>query len=183
MKTFLYVWIIVLIPFLVEGQTNDSTSSFGVSINLGFNGELNPIRLIPTITYTKYKNQLELGVGIHPFISYDQGVLSVDLNYKYYPNGMGNKFNMYFLTNLSYANNKRKTYYPTTYNYLFLNGGYGFDVIAAEGVGLYLGTNISLGAFTYSRTSEVPFSGFESHGLFKHIGYAIFVQCNIGYRF
>lgn len=39
---------------------------------------------------------------------------------------------MYLISSVSYVHNPRDTFYPTTYNYLFLNGGYGFQLVPFE---------------------------------------------------
>ena len=181
MKRFLILSCIILIPLLSHGQEKKFDGSFGFAINLGMNGEIYPIQLVPSITYLRGKGQWELGAGLHPFIHKDQRILSLELNYKYFPNGAGNKFNMYLLTRFSYLNNKLETYYPTTYNYLFLNGGYGFQINAFEGS--YIGTNVSLGVFTHQKISENPYPEFASNNLFDEFGLNLAFQFNIGHRF
>ncbi|MFC0877138.1 hypothetical protein ACE01N_11110 [Saccharicrinis sp. FJH2] len=181
MKHYLLLTLISMIPLFSDAQNSDSTGKFGFVINSGLNGEINPIRLGPGVTYNKGNNQLELGFGLNPFTRKDQRILSCDLNYKYFPNGTTNKFNMYLITRFSYIYNARDTYFPTTYNYLFLNGGYGFEINAFKGV--YLGTNISIGSFTYSKDSENPYPGFAKNKLFDELGFNLATQFNVGYRF
>ena len=170
-----------LISLFTQAQTSDSAGKFGFAMNSSLNGELNPIRLVSSVTYYKGNNQFELGLGLHPFIQKGQRILSCELNYKYFPNGAVNKFNMYLITRFSYINNARDTYFPTIYNYLFLNGGYGFEINAFKG--LYLGTNISIGAFTYSKNSENLYLNFSKNKMFDEFGFNIASQFNIGYRF
>jgi hypothetical protein len=181
MKRFLILSFIILLPLLSHGQEKKPDGSFGFVINSGMNGEVYPIRLVPSITYFRGKSQWELGAGLHPYIHKNQRILSLEMNYKYFPNGLGNKFNMYLITHFSYVNNKLETYYPTTYNYLFLNGGYGFQINAFKGT--HIGTNVSLGAFTYQNNSENPYDGFASNSLFDEFGLNLSFQFNIGYRF
>ena len=181
MKNYFLIILISLIPFFTQAQTSDSTGRFGFTVNPGMNTELSPIRIVPGITYFKGNSQLELGFGIHPFIQKDQKILSTELNYKYYPNGVENKFNMYLIAHFSYAHNSRDTYYPTTYNYLFLNGGYGFEINASKDV--YLGTNVNIGTHTFSKKNESPANMLISSDLFDEFGVNFGAQVNIGYRF
>lgn len=181
MKPFILLTLISLLPLLTHAEASDSTGRFGFAINSSCNGELYPIRMVPSLTYIKGKNQLELGLGFHPFIRKDQKILSGELNHKYFPNGNKNKFNIYLITRFSYINNPRDTYYPTTYNYLFLNGGYGMEVKASEHI--FMGTNISAGTFTYSKKSKIPYDAFASQKLFDEFGFNLAFQFNLGFRF
>lgn len=181
MKQYIFIILMSAIPFFTSAQKTDSTGSFGFTINSSFNGELYPIRIVPSVAYFKEKSQFELGFGIHPFIRKDQKTLSIEFNYKYFPNGTNNKYNLYFITRFSYVNNKRDSYYPTTYNYLFLNGGYGLEINPFKGA--YLGTNISIGTFTYSKNAENPYNTFAPKKLFEAFGFDLAFQFNIGYRF
>jgi hypothetical protein len=70
---------------------------------------------------------------------------------------------------------------PSKYNYLFLNGGYGFQLSATKK--LYLGTNFTIGTYSYSKRSEIPFEGFAKKDLFDEFGFNLAFQFNIGYRF
>jgi hypothetical protein len=88
---------------------------------------------------------------------------------------------MFLITRFSYINDVKETYFPTTYNYLFLNGGYGFEINAFKGV--YLGTNISIGVFTYGKNSENPYLNFAKNSMFDELGFDLAFQFNIGYRF
>lgn len=88
---------------------------------------------------------------------------------------------MYLITRLSYINSTQDTYYPTTYNYLFLNGGYGFEIKTLKGA--YVGTNISTGIFTYSKQSDIPYEAFASQKLFNTFSFNLAFQFNAGYRF
>ena len=170
-----------LIPFVTNAQSGDSRGSFGFALNSSINGELYPIRIVPSLTYIRGKNQLELGLGFNPFVRISQKLVSSELNYKHFPNGTENRFNMYLITRFSYINSARDTFYPTTYNYLFLNGGYGFEIKAFKKV--YLGTNISTGIFTYSKKSDIPYEAFASQKLFDTFSFNLAFQFNVGYRF
>lgn len=181
MKYLIHIVFVCVMPFFGYAQTGEPANGFGFALNSSMNGEVYPIRLIPSITYLNGKSQYELGFGFHPFIHTDQNILSGDFNYKYFPNGIGNKYNMYLITSLSYVNNKKLTYYPTKYKYVFLNGGYGFEINAFKGA--YLGTNITTGAFTYQVKSKNPYEGFAKNELFDEFRFNLAFQFNVGYRF
>ena len=143
------------------------------------NGEV-PLRLVPTAILLVGKNQLEAGVGIHPFIHRDHRVVSVELNYKYFPNGLENAISPYLVGQLAYARDARKAYYPTTYHFMFLNGGYGLMLSGDSRT--YLGTNVSIGPYARIRRSENPYPGFDSDGLVDDVGFNLAFQLNVGYR-
>ena len=181
MKHYLFLFIFGLTSLIGTAQTDASKGQFGFAINSSLNGEVYPLRLVPSITYLKNNSQWELGFGLHPFIRKDQNIYSGELNYKYFPNGTDKKFNMYLIANLSYIHNPRKTFFPTTYNYLFLNGGYGFQLVPFKNA--YMGTNMSIGTFTYNKRSEIPYTEFSEKNFFDEFGFNLAFQFNIGYRF
>ena len=174
------LWI-GLLPLTSYADEPDTTPRFGIALNSSINGEVYPMRLVPTALLLMGKNQLEAGFGFHPFIRQDQRILSGELNYKYFPNGLHKGFATYLVARLSYVNNALDTFYPTTYHYLFFNAGYG--LMFSGGGATYLGTNVTLGPFTYIRRSENPYEGFESDGLFDEVGWNLAFQFNVGYRF
>ncbi len=183
MKKYIIIALLGLISFASKAQSTDSTGKFGITINTSINGVLAPVRIVPSVTYTKGKNQLEFGFGFHPFNLEQERILSFELNQKHYPNGMSNKYNMYFISRATLINNRRNTFYPATYTYLFLNAGYGFEVHPIPGAGFFIGTNMTMGAFTYSKQSDTAHEMFQSQKMFEKFGYNLSLQVNIGYRF
>lgn len=183
MKYYTIIAFIGLLPFISNAQTTEPARKLGFALNSSINGELLSIGLVPSITYTKGKNQLELGIGTYPFNRDRQTMLSCEFNQKYYPNGWANKYNMYFMTRAAYFNNRVKTFYPATYKYLFLNAGYGLEVSPIPSAGFYMGTNMTLGTFTVSSTSEVPHKAFQKQDLFQEFGFNLAFQASVGYRF
>jgi hypothetical protein len=180
MKKYLFIAWLCLIPFINYSQTEDHPKGFGFALKSSFNGELDPIRFVPSVVYFKKNNQFELGVGFNPFGRDSQKQLSTEFNYKYFPNGFGKKFNMFLIVRASYVNSIGRTYYPTTYNYLFLNGGYGFEVIPFKNA--FIGTNVTLGGYTYNKKSDIPYNAFESQKFFDELGMTLAFQFSIGYR-
>ncbi len=151
-------------------------------MNTVFYTEVNSIGLVPSVSYYKGKSQFELGVGFYPFDLDDQRIISGEFNYKYFPNGTDNKFNLFLILSCAYVNQYKKTYYPATYNYLFLSGGYGMQIRLIKGA--YLGTNVNLGAFTNSKRTENPYKDYiGTQDLFDDFGMNLTFQVNVGYRF
>jgi len=174
---------ILLFPIVLQAQQKDvaNTDKLGFSLNTGFNGELGAFQATPSLAYLKGNSQFELGVGFNPFDRADQTLLNGDINYKYFPNGIDRKFNLYFITQLSIIHNQRNTYYRATYNYLFLNAGYGFQIKLFDGG--YLGTNVKMGTFTFNKSSTNPYEGFRSTDFFDKTGFNLDFQMHLNYFF
>ncbi len=183
MKYIILIIAISLIPHLIKAQKIGSKDKgFGIALNSKINSQVSPILIIPSVSYYKGKNQFELGVGFYPFFIEEQRTLSGEFNYKYFPNGRENKFNMFLILSSAYINQIQKTYYPATYQYLFLNGGYGFQIRIFKGI--YIGTNISIGIFTNSKQSENPYiEHLGSKDLFNTFHSNVSCQVKIGYLF
>jgi hypothetical protein len=181
MKNYLIISIIAFLPLAITAQSAESGRRLGANINSSINGELYAFMLTPCFTYTKGKSQLEFGVGLNLNNRLEQSLWSSELNYKFYPNGMGNKFNLYFLTQFAFLNRTQHSYYPANYNYLFVNGGYGLEIKVHNKI--YLGSHISVGAFSYGKTSENPHLDFSKNNMFDEIGINLTFQINVGYRF
>ncbi|GLR19057.1 hypothetical protein [Portibacter lacus] len=181
MKKYIILSLVLLSYSLTYAQSNKLSGRFGFGLTSSYNSELRPLRIIPSVTYKAGKSQFEAGFGFNPFILMEQKILSGDLTYKYFPNGTAKKFSLYLLTRFSYIHDQRETYYPSTYNFLFLNGGYGIEIKASKNVSL--GTNMTAGVLTFSKKSEIPYEAFAEQGFFDDLGYNLALQFNIGYRF
>ncbi len=183
MKHYFLILLASLIPYLSSAQKGDDTSnSWGLALNSGFNTELNTVGLVPSASYYKGKSQFELGVGVYPFVVKNQRIVSGNFNYKYFPNGADNKFNLFLMMSGAYVNQLRKTYYPATYQYLFLSGGYGMQIKLFKAA--YLGTSFNLGTFTHSKRTENPYKNYlGTQNLFDEFGMTLAFQVNVGYRF
>lgn len=150
MKSSHLILFFFFIATLAAAQDNIlERNKLGISLNSATNGAVYPPRIIPSILYHYSKHQFELGIGFHPFIQEDEKVVSSEFNYNFFSNGKAQKFNMYVLASLVYLYHLKERYFPATYHYLFLQGGYGFQINLNDKT--YLGTNIRLGAFTYHK--------------------------------
>lgn len=167
---------------MAQAQNDSTQSGFGFALNSSYNNQLNVIGMAPTVLYYSGNSQFELGAGMNPFSLKNQRMLSGEFNYKYFPNGRNNKYNIYFIMSCAYANQLKKTYFPSTYQYLFLAGGYGFQVKIVDD--LNLGTNLNLGTFTEGKHSENPYiEQLGAQKMFDNLGMHIGFQVNLSYRF
>ena len=182
MKNYLLV-LLTALSGVAQAQSTDITKSgFGFAFNSDFNNQINAIEITPTTLYYSGNSQFELGVGLNPFNLKDQRIVRGRVNYKYFPNGREDRFNMYLMMSCNYTNQLKKTYYSTTNQYLFLSSGYGFQVRIVDG--LNLGANLNLGTFTQSMQSENPY--LEQLGtpkMFHNLGMSLAIQVHVGYRF
>lgn len=182
MKKLFLLSMCSLFALLATAQSNRTNRTFGLAINSSTNGELAPVRLVPTATLTIGNNQLEAGLGINPLTRNQHRIHSAELNYKYYPSGMVNTVNPYFLARVAYVHDARDQYYPATFNYLFAHAGYGFEINLQKG--LYLGTNISLGTYTNSKNVQNAYPHlYTKEKLFDSFGLTLAGQVTCGYRF
>jgi hypothetical protein len=182
MKQYLFA-LFLMLSSMARAQSIDSTKSgFGIAVNSMFSNQINAIETVPTALFYSGNSQFELGTGLNLFSLKNQRTLSGQFNYKYFPNSRENKYNMYFMVSCNYTNNLKKTYYPTTNQYLFLSGGYGFQVNIADN--LNLGTNLSLGSFTQSKQSENPYiRQLVTKRMFDNLGMHLSFQVHVGYQF
>jgi hypothetical protein len=161
-------------------QDLDKPNRFGAAVNSSIWDGYRSISIAPTVTYLKGKHQFELGFGLHPFTSDNVRMLSTEFNYKYFPNGIENRFNIYFLTNFTHSNKLIRQSLDTRDNYLILTGGYGFQVKVLKNA--YFGTNVNIGGLTKSRSSEDP-NYNNNQKLFDRYYLSGAIRLNIGYRF
>jgi hypothetical protein len=183
MKYPIFILLTSLIPYLVNAQESDSKSKgWGFALNSSFNTEVDAIGFVPGASFYSGKNQFELGGGFYPFVLKDQRIVSGEFNYKYFPNGTNNKFNLFLIMSCAYVNQYKKTYYPATYQYLFFSGGYGMQIRLFKGA--YLGTSVNIGTFTNSKRTENPYKDYiGTQDLFDKFGMNLAFQVNVGYRF
>lgn len=183
MKKLVITVILTILGFKAYPQVEAEVAPFGFALNVSQDGEISLPRFVPSLTYTRSKNQMELGLGFQPFAPDQEEVFSIEINHKYYPNGRDTQFSFYLLTHGALVHNELKTYHPTSYNYLFLSLGYGFELKPQPKYGLYLGTNMSLGGYTYNKQSETAPEMFRRQAWFEDFGYNLSLQAAVGWRF
>ncbi|MDG1333499.1 MAG: hypothetical protein P8P74_14280 [Crocinitomicaceae bacterium] len=175
---------------LVSAQEESKAQDkhYGFAINSSLSGTLNSLSVAPTGFLYVNKHQLELGLAIHPGrISSNNRNLGVEFNYKYFPNGIANRFNMYFTTNLTltnqhYEQNYSGYRYERRTNFLNLTGGYGFQVSLFKKA--YVGTSLNVGVMTCRDNikNSYGYSNYVSP-MFNEFYLDAAVRLNIGYRF
>ena len=170
-----------------QENANPTEKHFGVAINSSILGEVGSVSFAPTATYYQNKHQFELGFAIHPFDMQFSRRLGADFSYKYFPNGIDNRFNLYFTTNLTLTNEYREytNYYSGRYesnmNFVSLTGGYGFQVKLFGGA--YIGTSLNLGVRTCSTKVTTGSNYNYSSPMFDEYYLDGALRLNIGYRF
>lgn len=157
--------------------------------------------ILPMITYTRGKNQFELGPQFSladPSIRQNHKYFGANFNYKRYFNGFGTRFTPYLFTGVGFGttvSNTIKTSGNITvgnyvYNYkqtgINLSVGYGLEW--QIGKGFYLGSSVSINPGIYSiRKSDFTFYmddmywGDRRSGTFHR--FDINVNMQLGYRF
>lgn len=161
-------------------QANNSKGRFGVAVNSSYLGEIESIGIAPTATFIKEKQQIELGFGFHPFTRSYHRMLSTELNYKYFPNGIENNFNLYFIGVFSFINYRISYTFDAIHNSLILAGGFGFEYKLLKHA--YIGANVNLGYRTESRSAEISNDSFTID-FFDGSYLSGAARVHIGYRF
>lgn len=158
---------------------------FGVALNSGFTATIGELSTAPTGILYVNRHQLELGFDVYPFSFNSPRVFGLALNHKFYPNGIGQRFSLYFTTNLTYTNSFIDHHYivnnyQTTYNYMSLLGGYGFDLKVLKKA--YIGTSLNVGIITNNRKSTNTGASYN-YKMFDRFQLDGAIRLNIGYRF
>lgn len=184
MKNLVAIVMLTVVQCLTA-QSDEFDRQFGFAMNMNLSyAVLNP-SIAPTFIYYKNKQQLEIGIPLRPGSFRHPRVLGVDVNYKIYPNGIENNFDLYFLTTIQYANAYwDKTSYIDPHivsaNSLSFLGGYGFQIRFAKNT--YLGLDLSAGINSMSRKSTSS-SYPENTKLFDSFQFDAAIQLGFGYRF
>ncbi len=183
MKNLFQIYFIFAMCSILNAQNEETTKHFGTTINTSISSA-GVFLFIPSITYYKNKSQFELGAGSQFFLSYNvRNVFGTEFNYRYFVNGIDNRFNLYFITNLTYAQYKNnKTYsYTRKSSYLILTGGYGFQFNLFKRA--YIGTCLNLGIQTFKNDYSPDFYNYNSPDLFRNFQTGAAIRMNVGYRF
>lgn len=193
MRTLQLVLFICL-AFSVQSQTDSSKRNFQFGLSTGL--LLNDYGAAKTISvfYQKNKHQFDLGPSFGLFSHYgDSKSLCLEGNYRYYPNGINQRFNLFFLLNLSYYHSNR-TYNGTQGTIVYLNqftdniynfnAGYGFNLAIWKGLflGVQVGAGISHTTYDESHTSNPTQPKDFSYSSVNN-RYCFLGQLNLGYRF
>jgi hypothetical protein len=194
MNHLLVIFFLICFSFSLQSQTetNKKERYFGVAINSGASTAPFALSTNPTGVFYINRHQIELGYGLYPFNNEEQRIWGTHLNYKYYPNGIDQRFSLYFITSLTYTQKveNKKFYndigpnpyimhYQNKFEYLSLTGGYGFDLkIFKNG---YIGTCLNIGLITRSATFELL--TWPEEKMFEEYGPNVALRLNIGYRF
>lgn len=156
---------------------------FGISLNGAY--RIENVGLIAAVSCFYHKNGQEIGLGVvtQPFYNAkNRTYIGAQLNYKFFPNQLENKFNLYFTSYLNYLARLLNGNYSYNTHSLSLTFGFGFQVKISKN--FYLGTDIGVG-FT---TSSLSFNGNPppyayAYGLFTDYDFDAILNFNIGYRF
>lgn len=181
-----------------QSKDSDKNYYFGAALNSSISGSTGgSVILAPTGTFYANRHQIEFGVNIYPFVygkGYDN-LIGGEINYKYFPNGIKNRFNLYFVASSTYHHDSRSGIrydysnypnQPSTYSYessnnnINLLGGYGFQLkILQTG---YVGTCIQLGAMTSSYHYNNSKGYTSNYNFFRSFDLDGAIKLNVGYR-
>lgn len=157
----------------------------GAAINSSLSGIVGTISVAPTFTFYSNGNEVGLGFAIHPFHISSPRIIGIELSYRYYPNGISERFSMFFEVNATYTNSFRDHYYlinnyQTNYNFINFLGGYGFDIKVFKNG--YIGTSLNIGLNTSGRKSTDSGAQYN-YNMFDQFDLDGAVRIRIGYRF
>ena len=159
---------------------------FGVSVNTSLALAYGSLSFAPTVFFYADKHQFELGFGIYPFEGHELGKMGVEFNYKYFYNGIENRFSPYFMGRAGYVNSVYMNAFLANdtrhENHVTLTAGYGVQMKLIKGA--YIGTNVSLGGATnnyYVNKSNSESQEFMP--MFNDFYLEAVAQLTIGYRF
>lgn len=196
MKNLLILFYFVCLSFLLVGQSTDTPTKekyFGFSLNSSIIGTINSTSITPSGLFYFNKHQIELGFAIHPFKPSDYipntpRAYGTELNYKFFPQGLNNRLNLYLGMNLTYTNspsyhdNRNYPPYEIEYvkvNYLSLTGGSGVQLKFLKNA--YIGTSLNLGVYTSGNVTNDHRQ--HSYSLFDDFEIDGAIRFDIGYRF
>jgi len=195
------ILIVLSLSHFVNAQkdTNNTERNFGVSLNTSICGYAYDLPTAMVLSFRKQNHQFELGPKFQ-FVGNDyyKRQLGIEFNYRYYPNGIKNRFSLFFLINSDFYSKLLERQYQqysndpqlvgtvnqkSTRNYYTLNFGYGAQMNLIGS--LYLASNIGVGIlledYDDNRTST-------NENLISNKGYFneelnFVAAMSIGYRF
>ncbi|MDF3026882.1 MAG: hypothetical protein K0S23_1189 [Fluviicola sp.] len=155
--------------------------------------------LLPMLTYTHGKNQFELGPQFSLLKSGHMDIhryFGVNLNYKRYFNGFGNRFVPYLYSGIGFSTTSSNTVqdngsgvitsrYPYNYKQVGVNLSIGYGLEWQIGKGFYIGSSVSFNPGIYSVRKSDFMSDIDwinkSSGTFGRLDFNVNMQ--LGYRF
>ena len=201
MNNYIFTFLVCLLTFTLTAQPDSiqKDRQLGVSVNPSYAEYLSSIPIAVVITYRINKHQLELGPKFNYMDWHDSDQqFGTEFNYRYYPNGVHNRFNLFFLFNFDYRYINGKydytlyTGYPpqvVTVNskkdshFFVFNGGYGFQANLFKGI--YIGTYIGGGIYTersHSINSSIE-PAFNSSYRSNYKEFSFLLAGSLGFRF
>ncbi len=157
--------------------------------------------ILPMVTYTRGKNQFELGPQFslaNSSIRQNHKYFGVNFNYKRYFNGFGNRFVPYFFSGLGFSTTSSNTVkdvgggtivagYPYNYKQMGLNLSIGYGLEWQIGSGFYLGSSVSFNPGFYS-IHKSNFMTSDFIGVSQQTNQTVLkldfnVNMQLGYRF
>lgn len=142
---------LMFLSVLGFSQDRDSSVVYGLNINTVFHGDQFSFLQGPAFVLEKNKNQVEIGMLYNTF-DRSKNALGGQFNFKHFPNGKSDKFNLFFLLNTTFLNSSTDSTNPITKNQWSFNGGYGFRQRIKDK--LYYNTSLSFGILTQSSDQE-----------------------------
>lgn len=156
--------------------------------------------ILPMLTYTKGKNQFELGPQFSlANTRQNHRYFGANFNYKRYFNGFGNSFVPYFFSGIGFSTTHSNTVkevgegvivasYPYNYRQTGVNLSIGYGLEWQMGKGFYLGSSVSFSTGIYSiRRSDFMYSdsylGASNRTNQTAIKFDFNVNMQFGYRF
>lgn len=201
MRNYFCMLITCLITQLLPAQSDSvqKERQFGVVTTTSLTNYQSLFTTGILATYRINKHQLEFGPKIFLFDrDYYDRQLGTEFNYRYYPNTVHNRFNLFFLFNTDYINVYKISNYQqyiydsnqyvnvnqkSNQNNIALNAGYGFHVNLFKG--LYIGNNVGAGIILENnkvvRNSEEP--SINSTRRYKNVDLSFLLTVSLGYRF
>lgn len=201
MRNYITALVTCLLAGIVSAQS-DSTKKekqFGVSVAQTLSSYPGYFTTGLLATYRIHKHQLEFGPKFFLIDrNYYNQRFGTEFNYRYYPNGVHNRFNLFFLLNADYIHlykiSDYQQYVSSSNQYVMVNKkrrdndltmniGYGFHANLFKG--LYIGNNIGAGILL-ERSKVVrnsTESSINSTNRYNNMALSFLLTVTLGYRF
>ena len=166
-----------------QDETASKEKHFGVSISSNYLSGLGTIPIGSSVFYFQNNHQFELGFGYHLAEMSFQRKFGGEFHYKYFKNGIDNRFNVFYLASASVTRNYRhRSMFSGDIRRkeldLGLLAGFGCQVKLSDR--MFIGASLSAGVSTYSIDAV---NDHYSREMFQYYNFERAVRINIGYRF